>query len=61
MEGVLIRGVFALCEGSTVNMGSKIYGATTIGPYSKVGGEVGQSILTGYSNKGHFRISCKSA
>lgn len=53
MEGVLIRGAFALCEGSQVNMGSKIYGATTIGPHSKVGGEVGQSIITGYSNKGH--------
>jgi len=53
MEGVLIRGAFALCEGSTVKMGSKIYGATTIGPHSKVGGEVGQSIITGYSNKAH--------
>ena len=53
MEGVLIRGGFALCEGSTVNMGSKIYGATTIGPHSKVGGEIGQSIITGYSNKAH--------
>ncbi|MCW0482549.1 GlmU family protein [Gaoshiqia sediminis] len=53
MEGALIRGPFALGEHSVVNMGSKIYGGTTIGPYSKVGGEIAQSIITGYSNKGH--------
>lgn len=53
MEGSLIRGPFALGEHAVVNMGSKIYGGTTIGPYSKVGGEIAQSIITGYSNKGH--------
>ncbi len=53
MEGSLIRGPFSLGEHSVVNMGSKIYGATTIGPYSKVGGEIAQSVITGYSNKGH--------
>jgi UDP-N-acetylglucosamine diphosphorylase/glucosamine-1-phosphate N-acetyltransferase len=53
MEGANIRGAFALCDHGVVKMGAKIYGATTIGPYSKVGGEVGNSILTGYSNKGH--------
>ncbi len=53
MEGSLLRGPFALCDNSVVNMGSKIYGATTVGPYSKVGGEVMQSIITGFSNKGH--------
>ncbi|MFV0248867.1 MAG: GlmU family protein [Tenacibaculum sp.] len=53
MEGCLIRGGFALCEGSVVKMGSKIYGATTIGPYSKVGGEINNSVLFGCSNKGH--------
>ena len=53
MEGAIIRGPFALCEGSTVKMGAKIYGATTIGPYSIVGGEIKNSILFGYSNKGH--------
>ncbi len=53
MEGSLIRGPFALGEHSVVNMGSKIYGGTTIGPYSKVGGEISQSVITGYSNKGH--------
>ncbi len=53
MEGSAIRGPFALCEGAVVKMGSKVYGATTIGPYSKVGGEINNSILIGYSSKGH--------
>jgi len=53
MEGSAIRGPLAMCEGAVLKMGAKIYGATTIGPFSKVGGEVKNSILTGYSNKGH--------
>ncbi|MFI8606229.1 GlmU family protein [Cellulophaga baltica] len=53
MEGVMIRGAFALCEGAIVKMGAKIYGATTVGPYSRIGGEVNNSVLLGYSNKGH--------
>ena len=53
MEGSMIRGPFALCEGATVKMSAKIYGPTTIGPYSKVGGEVNNSVIFGYSNKGH--------
>ena len=53
MEGALIRGPFALSEHSCVKMGAKIYEGTTIGPYSKVGGEVQNSVILGYSNKGH--------
>lgn len=53
MEGSLIRGPFALCEHSEIKMGAKIYGPTTIGPYSKVGGEVNNSVFFGYSNKAH--------
>ena len=53
MEGSLIRGGFALCESATVKMGAKIYGATTIGPHSKVGGELNNVVVFGYSNKGH--------
>ncbi len=53
MEGSIIRGPFALCEHATVKMGAKIYGPTTVGPHSKVGGEVSNSVLFGYSNKGH--------
>ncbi|NEV94102.1 glucose-1-phosphate thymidylyltransferase [Psychroflexus sp. YR1-1] len=53
MENSAIRGPFALCEHSTVKMGAKIYTGTTIGPHSKVGGEVSNSMILGYSNKGH--------
>lgn len=53
MEGSLVRGPLALCDESVVKMGAKIYGPTTVGPYSKVGGEVNNSVLFGYSNKGH--------
>lgn len=52
-EGSLIRGPFALCEHSVINMGAKIRGDTTIGPFAKVGGEVSNSVIFGYSNKGH--------
>lgn len=53
MEGAMIRGPFALCEHATIKMGAKIYGDTTIGPHSKAGGEVSNSVIFGYSNKGH--------
>lgn len=53
MEGCLIRGPFALCDHSTLKMGAKIYGATTIGPHCKVGGEVNNSVIFGFSNKAH--------
>ena len=53
MEGCLIRGAFALCENATLKMGTKIYGPTTIGPHSKFGGEVKNSVVLGYSNKAH--------
>ena len=53
MEGSNIRGPFALCESSTVKMGGKIYGASTIGPHCKVGGELNNVVIFGYSNKAH--------
>lgn len=53
MEGCMVRGPFALCDHATLKMGAKIYGATTVGPHSKVGGEVNNSVIFGYSNKGH--------
>lgn len=53
MEGCHLRGPIALCEESKFNLGAKIYGATTIGPHCKVGGEVNNIIIFGYSNKGH--------
>ena len=53
MEGATIQGPFALCEHSSVKMGAKIYGGTTIGPHCKVAGEVANSVMMGFSNKGH--------
>jgi len=52
-EGSLIRGALALCNNAIIKMGGKLYGATTIGPYSKVCGEVSNSVIFGYSSKGH--------
>lgn len=53
MEGCIIRGGFALGEHAVVKMGAKIYGPTTAGPYCRIGGEVNNSVLFSYSNKGH--------
>ena len=53
MEGSVIRGPFALCENAQVKMGSKVYGATTVGPYSRIGGEVKNAVLFAHANKGH--------
>lgn len=53
MEGSIVRGPFAMCEHSVLKMASKIYGATTLGPYVKVGGEVSNVVIFGYSNKAH--------
>ena len=53
MEGSLVRGPFALGEYSTLKMGAKIYGATSIGKHCRVGGEVNNSVIHDYSNKGH--------
>lgn len=52
-EGCHIRGSFALCDNSQVKMGAKIYGQTTIGPHSRVGGEINNTVIWGYSSKGH--------
>ena len=53
MEGSIIRGPFSLGEHSALKLGTKIYGATTIGPHCKVGGEVNNSVIFGYTNKAH--------
>lgn len=53
MEGCLVRGPFALGEKSCLKMGTKVYGATTLGPGCVAGGEVKNSVLFGYSNKAH--------
>jgi UDP-N-acetylglucosamine diphosphorylase/glucosamine-1-phosphate N-acetyltransferase len=53
MEGSVIRGPLALCEEAQVKLATKVYGATTVGPHCRIGGEVNNSVLFGYSNKGH--------
>ena len=53
MENSSIRGPFAMCENAVVKMGTKIYKDTTIGPFSKVGGEISNAVIFGYSSKGH--------
>jgi UDP-N-acetylglucosamine diphosphorylase/glucosamine-1-phosphate N-acetyltransferase len=53
MESSSIRGPFAMCEKAVLKMGAKMYKDTTIGPYSKVGGEISNSVIFGYSSKGH--------
>jgi UDP-N-acetylglucosamine diphosphorylase/glucosamine-1-phosphate N-acetyltransferase len=53
MEGCLVRGGLAMLEHSGLKMGAKIYGACTFGPHVKIGGEVNNSVVLGYSNKGH--------
>ncbi|WP_299672284.1 GlmU family protein [uncultured Polaribacter sp.] len=53
MENSSIRGPFAMGEHAVVKMGTKIYGDTTLGPYCKVGGEINNSVLFGYTSKGH--------
>lgn len=53
MEGSIIRGPFAACENSVVKMSAKIYENTTLGPYTKVGGELNNVVFQGYANKSH--------
>ncbi|MBK7409306.1 MAG: GlmU family protein [Saprospirales bacterium] len=53
MEGAMVRGGLALCDHSQLKMGARIYGATTIGPWCKVGGEVHNAVFFGYANKAH--------
>lgn len=53
MEGSIVRGPLAMCEHSALKLGTKIYGATTLGPHCKVGGEVNNCVFQAYSNKGH--------
>lgn len=53
MEGSCLRGPMAICDNAKVRMGAKMYGASTIGPYCKVGGEIDNAVMFGYSNKAH--------
>jgi UDP-N-acetylglucosamine diphosphorylase/glucosamine-1-phosphate N-acetyltransferase len=53
MEGSIVRGPLAMCEHSALKLGTKVYGASTLGPHCKVGGEINNVVMQAYSNKGH--------
>jgi UDP-N-acetylglucosamine diphosphorylase/glucosamine-1-phosphate N-acetyltransferase len=53
MEGSVVRGPLAMCEHSALKLGTKVYGASTLGPHCKVGGEINNVVMQAYSNKGH--------
>lgn len=53
MEGSIVRGPLAMCEHSALKLGTKVYGASTLGPHCKVGGEINNVVFQAYSNKGH--------
>jgi UDP-N-acetylglucosamine diphosphorylase/glucosamine-1-phosphate N-acetyltransferase len=53
MEGAMLRGPVAVCDKAVVKMGTRIYGATTVGPACTVGGEIKNSVFFANSNKAH--------
>jgi UDP-N-acetylglucosamine diphosphorylase/glucosamine-1-phosphate N-acetyltransferase len=53
MEGCLLRGPVALGDHAQLKMGAKVYGPSAFGPECRVGGEVNNSVILGFSNKGH--------
>jgi UDP-N-acetylglucosamine diphosphorylase/glucosamine-1-phosphate N-acetyltransferase len=53
MEGSIVRGPLAMCEHSALKLGAKVYGASTLGPHCKVGGEINNVVFQAFSNKGH--------
>lgn len=53
MEGSHLRGPVSAGDHAVVKLGTKVYGPTTLGPYAKIGGEVSNIVIFGYSSKGH--------
>ncbi len=53
MANAVIVGPCVIGANSLIKIGAKLYEGTTIGPVCKVGGEVENSIILGYSNKQH--------
>jgi UDP-N-acetylglucosamine diphosphorylase/glucosamine-1-phosphate N-acetyltransferase len=53
MENCAVRGPLAVCDYAVLKMSAKIYGATTLGPHCKAGGELNNVVFFGYSNKAH--------
>jgi UDP-N-acetylglucosamine diphosphorylase/glucosamine-1-phosphate N-acetyltransferase len=53
MEGCMVRGPFYLGKQSVLKMGTRIYGPVATGKFVKLGGEINQSQIFDFSNKGH--------
>ena len=53
MPNAVIQGPAAIGADSTVKIGAKIYEGTSIGPVCKIGGEIEETVIQGYSNKQH--------
>lgn len=53
LSNAVIEGPVAIGDGSIVRIGAKIREGTSIGEVCRVGGEVEDSIIHGYSNKQH--------
>ena len=53
MSQASIIGPVYIGENSIIKIGAKIYGKNLIGPWCKVGGELENTIIHGYSNKQH--------
>lgn len=53
MDGAMLKGPLYMGKHSVVKMGAKIYGPVATGEHCRLGGEVTDSVLQAYSNKGH--------
>ncbi len=53
MPNAFLEGPAFIGENCLIKAGARIYGGTTLGPVCKIGGEVSETIIQGYSNKQH--------
>ncbi len=52
-EGAHLRGPLLIDRGTVVKMGTRLSGPSAIGPECRLGGELSNVVLHGFSNKGH--------
>lgn len=52
-EAVVLRGPLAVAHGCRVRAGARLLPGVNLGPVNRVGGEIGNSVFLGYSNKQH--------
>jgi UDP-N-acetylglucosamine diphosphorylase/glucosamine-1-phosphate N-acetyltransferase len=53
MPGAYVQGPACIGSDSVIKAGAKVYSGTTIGPGCKIGGEIGETIIQGLTNKQH--------